>query len=183
MYVLRLSDIDHFLAMYAVNPRFLRCRTANAAFVKNIWPMFERHGFTLLKGIVDRKLLLAVGQVNKFWIRQFCYNRANEETTQEPCCRRAAASPSRLFSLTRRLKYETLSLEMSPRPTADIARLIGVGRSTLERWIAERKVPTPKRIVVGARVSRIWTSQDIERLKRYKARFYRKGRGRKKKKA
>ncbi len=84
--------------------------------------------------------------------------------------------------MTNSLKYETLSPEMSPRPTADIARLIGVGRSTLERWLAERKVPTPKRIVVGARVSRIWTSQDIERLKRYKAKFYRKGRGRKKKK-
>ena len=72
---------------------------------------------------------------------------------------------------------------MSPRSTAEIAAVVGVAESTLERWLDERKVPTPKRIVVGARVSRIWTSQDIERLKRYKARFYRKGRGRKKKKA
>jgi len=72
---------------------------------------------------------------------------------------------------------------MSPRSTAEIAAVVGVAQSTLERWLAERKVPTPKRIVVGARVSRIWTSQDIKRLKRYKAKFYRKGRGRKKKKA
>ena len=70
---------------------------------------------------------------------------------------------------------------MSPRSTAEIAAAVGVDKSTLERWLAERKVPMPKRIVVGARVSRIWTSGDVERLKRYKARFYRKGRGRKKK--
>jgi len=70
---------------------------------------------------------------------------------------------------------------MSPRSTAEIAAAVGVAESTLERWLAERKVPMPKRIVVGVRVSRIWTSQDIERLKRYKAKFYRKGRGRKKK--
>ncbi len=72
---------------------------------------------------------------------------------------------------------------MSPRSTAEIAAAVGVAESTLERWLAERKVPMPKRIVVGVRVSRIWTSQDIERLKRYKAKFYRKGRGRKKKRA
>ena len=72
---------------------------------------------------------------------------------------------------------------MSPRSTTEIAAAVGVAESTLERWLAERKVPMPKRIVVGVRVSRIWTSQDIERLKRYKAKFYRKGRGRKKKKA
>ena len=72
---------------------------------------------------------------------------------------------------------------MSPRSTAEIAAAVGVDKSTLERWLAERKVPMPKRIVVGARVSRIWTSGDVERLKRYKAKFYRKGRGRKKKKA
>ncbi len=71
---------------------------------------------------------------------------------------------------------------MSPRSTAEIATAVGVAESTLERWLAERQVPMPKRIVVGVRVSRIWTSQDIERLKRYKAKFYRKGRGRKKKK-
>ena len=65
MYVLRLSDIDHFLAMYAVNPRFLRCRTANADFVKHIRPILKRHGFTLLRGIIERRLLPATNQVKE----------------------------------------------------------------------------------------------------------------------
>ena len=69
---------------------------------------------------------------------------------------------------------------MSPQSTAEIAQLVGVGRTTLERWLAQRKVAMPKKITVGTRVSRIWTQRDIERVKRYKEQFYRKGRGRKK---
>ncbi len=70
---------------------------------------------------------------------------------------------------------------MSPRSTAEVAKLVGVSRVTLERWLASGKVQMPKRIRVGARVSRIWTSQDIDRVKRHKKEFYRKGRGRKRK--
>ncbi len=70
---------------------------------------------------------------------------------------------------------------MSPRSTEQVASLVGVSRVTLERWLAQDKVPMPKRIQVGARVSRIWTDRDIERVRRYKEKFYRKGRGRKKK--
>lgn len=70
---------------------------------------------------------------------------------------------------------------MSPRSTADVARLVGVGPATLERWLAQGKVLVPKRIRIGTRMFRLWTSQDIERVKRYKEKFYRKGRGRKRK--
>jgi len=41
----------------------------------------------------------------------------------------------------------------------------------------------PKKILVGTRVSRIWTTRALERVKQYNAKFYRKGRGLKKKKA
>ncbi len=71
---------------------------------------------------------------------------------------------------------------MSPRSTAEIAAAVGVDRSTLERWLAERKVSMPKQVRVGTRYFRLWAGRDVERLKRYKAKFYRKGRGRKKKK-
>ena len=70
---------------------------------------------------------------------------------------------------------------MSPRSTAEVAKLVGIGKMTLERWLAQGKVPMPKKIVVGARVSRIWTERDIERVQHYKEKQYRKGRGRKKK--
>jgi len=45
--------------------------------------------------------------------------------------------------------------------------------------IAKRKkVPMPKKILVGTRVSRIWTTRALERVKQYNAKFYRKGRKR-----
>jgi len=45
--------------------------------------------------------------------------------------------------------------------------------------IAKRKkVPMPKKILAGTRVSRIWTSPAVERVKQHQAKFYRKGRKR-----
>src|SRR3989441_9308263 len=71
------------------------------------------------------------------------------------------------------------SLTMRPRSTKEVAQIVGISRSTLERWLAGGKVPMPKKILVGTRVSRIWTSREIERVEQYKAKFYGKGRGRK----
>ena len=69
------------------------------------------------------------------------------------------------------------SLTMRPRSTREVAEIVGISRSTLERWLAGGKVPMPKKILVGTRVSRIWTSRAIERVEQYKAKFYGKGRG------
>lgn len=70
---------------------------------------------------------------------------------------------------------------MDSLSTEDVAKKSGISRITLERWLAAGKVPAPKRIQIGRSVFRGWTRQDVERVKRYKAQFYRKGRGRKKK--
>ena len=67
--------------------------------------------------------------------------------------------------------------------TPEVARLVGIHPITLERWLATGKVGAPRRLRVGGRIVRLWSSQDIERVKGHKAKFYRKGRGRKKKKA
>jgi excisionase family DNA binding protein len=69
---------------------------------------------------------------------------------------------------------------MNPRSTAEVAELVGIAEVTLERWLAEGKVPMPKTIQIGTRRFRIWTAKDVERVDQYKAKFYRKGRGRKK---
>jgi predicted DNA-binding transcriptional regulator AlpA len=65
--------------------------------------------------------------------------------------------------------------------TEDVAKKSGISRVTLERWLAAGKVPAPNPIQVGRSVFRAWTKRDVERVKRHKARFYRTGRGRKKK--
>jgi len=65
--------------------------------------------------------------------------------------------------------------------TAEVARKVGIGRRTLLRWIAKGKVPAPrKRRIFGVAV-RVWTAKDAERVRKWKAAHYRKGRGRKKK--
>jgi len=70
---------------------------------------------------------------------------------------------------------------MNPRSTADVAKLVGITKVTLERWLAQGKVAMPRQMRIGTRLFRLWTDRDIERVQRYKEKFYRKGRGRKKK--
>ncbi len=69
---------------------------------------------------------------------------------------------------------------MSPLSTEEVARIVGIGHRTLERWISEGKVG-PKTVVIGRKTYRLWTEQEIDKLRRVKGRTYRKGRGRKKK--
>ncbi len=70
---------------------------------------------------------------------------------------------------------------MKPLSSGEVAKVVGIGPATLERWLSSGKVKPPKPLRVGRKVFRFWTTRDIERVKRYKEKFYRKGRGRKKK--
>jgi predicted site-specific integrase-resolvase len=69
---------------------------------------------------------------------------------------------------------------MKALSTPEVAEAIGVHTITLERWLATGKIDGPKRLHVGGRVVRLWTDDDVKRLRKYKADHYRKGRGRKK---
>lgn len=68
---------------------------------------------------------------------------------------------------------------MANLSTLDVARIVGIGRSTLERWIAQGKFPAPKMIRFGRDEFRNWTPKDVERVRKYKQNNFRKGRGRK----
>jgi len=72
-------------------------------------------------------------------------------------------------------------LGMKSISTAEVVKIIGVNRRTLYRWLYSGKIPEPKRGYLAGRDFRIWTPRDVERVKKYKAAHYRKGRGRKKK--
>jgi len=63
--------------------------------------------------------------------------------------------------------------------TAEAAKLIGVNRVTLQRWLIDGKVREPKKVSVGGVEARVWTDRDVERVQRFKQEKYRKGRGRK----
>ena len=69
---------------------------------------------------------------------------------------------------------------MSPLSTKEIAAQVGIHRVTLEEWLRKGKVKPPKKVRIGGQTYRLWTAVDVERLRKYKERFYRKGRGRKK---
>jgi excisionase family DNA binding protein len=70
---------------------------------------------------------------------------------------------------------------MSPLSTREVAELVSVHLATLEEWLSSEKVKSPKTLQIGGQTYRLWTDRDVERLREYKRKFYRKGRGRKKK--
>lgn len=51
---------------------------------------------------------------------------------------------------------------------------------TLQRWIADGDIRPPKLQIVNGRATRLWHSEDVERLKELKGKIYCRGRGRKK---
>jgi DNA-binding transcriptional MerR regulator len=63
--------------------------------------------------------------------------------------------------------------------TSQAAKKCGVHHITLQRWVSQGKVAAPKKTRVGGVVVRLWTDADVDRLRKYKQRNYRKGRGRK----
>jgi predicted site-specific integrase-resolvase len=68
---------------------------------------------------------------------------------------------------------------MKTLSTSDIVRQAGIGRATLERWLASGKLKKPKTITFGKSEFRSWTAKDLERVLKFKRKNYRKGRGRK----
>ena len=63
--------------------------------------------------------------------------------------------------------------------TSEVARKLKVHQITLQRWISQRKIRAPRKVKVGKIVVRLWTQADLARVKRYKEKNFRRGRGRK----
>jgi DNA-binding transcriptional MerR regulator len=64
--------------------------------------------------------------------------------------------------------------------TIQVARMLGIHKVTLQRWLLSGKVSEPRRVRNGGVNARIWADRDVERIRKYKAAHYCKGRGRKK---
>ena len=64
--------------------------------------------------------------------------------------------------------------------TTEAARKCSLHPITLQRWVSERLIVAPRKQRVGGVVVRLWTDDDLEKIREYKAAHYRKGRGRKK---
>jgi predicted site-specific integrase-resolvase len=68
---------------------------------------------------------------------------------------------------------------MAQYSTHQVARAVGVNKSTLLRWLYAGKLAEPTIVETPTSVIRIWSDADLKRAQRYKEQNYRKGRGRK----
>ena len=67
-----------------------------------------------------------------------------------------------------------------PCNTQQAAKAAGVTVMTLYRWVVAKKLKAPKLRIRNGRAVRLWSSSDLNRLRRLKQGIYCKGRGRKK---
>lgn len=58
--------------------------------------------------------------------------------------------------------------------TAEVATAIGVGKSTLLRWLQSGQLADPKRETFGGVESRIWSETDLARAKAFREQRYRR---------
>jgi transposase len=58
--------------------------------------------------------------------------------------------------------------------TAEVARMIGVSKNTLFRWLYAGKLAEPKTQTFGGVESRIWSEADLERARKFREENYRK---------
>lgn len=61
---------------------------------------------------------------------------------------------------------------MSTYSTAQVAEILEIGTDTLHRWLKEKKVVAPKLSFVGGVKVRLWSDQDLDAAKCYKAQHY-----------
>jgi hypothetical protein len=58
--------------------------------------------------------------------------------------------------------------------TAEVAKVIGVSKNTVLRWLMAAKIPEPPRQIFGGVESRIWSAADLARARQFKEEHYRK---------
>jgi len=63
---------------------------------------------------------------------------------------------------------------MAQYSISEAARLLGIHRATLHRWIEKRVVPEPVTQVIAGSQIRYWTDEVFAKLKQHKAEQYRK---------
>ena len=68
---------------------------------------------------------------------------------------------------------------MKRMTTGDAAKAAQISRATLQVWIADGTIRAPKTQLVEGKAMRLWSHDDLKRLRAVKGEVYRKGRGRK----
>ncbi len=58
--------------------------------------------------------------------------------------------------------------------TVEVAKMAGIHKATLRRWLQSGAIPEPRQNRVAGVGYRIWSNRDVERVRRYKAAHYMK---------
>jgi hypothetical protein len=67
-----------------------------------------------------------------------------------------------------------------PYNTQQVAKVAGISVMTLHRWIVAKRLKAPALRIRNGRAVRLWSTVDLNRLRKLKQETYCKGRGRKK---
>jgi predicted site-specific integrase-resolvase len=55
---------------------------------------------------------------------------------------------------------------------SEAARICGVDRRTLHRWISKKQIPTPKTEIVEGQLRKSWIAEEIAHIKEHKKTAY-----------
>jgi excisionase family DNA binding protein len=71
---------------------------------------------------------------------------------------------------------------MTTYSTIQVSELLGITSDTLHRWIREGRIEAPSLQSLGRMRVRIWSEEQVEAVRKYKAEHYHKKPNRKKRK-
>jgi excisionase family DNA binding protein len=61
---------------------------------------------------------------------------------------------------------------MKTYSVSEAARILGVDRTTLRRWVRDKQVPAPTPGIVEGVLSKFWMEDEMTKLREYKAKRY-----------
>jgi hypothetical protein len=67
---------------------------------------------------------------------------------------------------------------VKPKTTREAAEAAGISYQTLYNWLRAKSIEAPPVQLVGSKAVRLWTAEDIDRLRAWKRKHYNDGVGR-----
>jgi len=55
---------------------------------------------------------------------------------------------------------------------SEVARLVGVNRRTLQRWLLAKQIPSPKMEIVDGKLKKSWTAAEVTQIREHKQTTY-----------
>jgi len=73
-----------------------------------------------------------------------------------------------------------MAMSVTTYSTQEVAKLLGIHKSTLLRWLYSARIAEPKHATIAMQNHRVWSERDLKRVEKFKEASYRKKPRRKK---